>query len=73
MTLAFDDMSDVGATTIIEALRVNKTLTNLHFSGNDISDAGATTIVGAIKVNKTLTDLNLSFNGISDAQCYIYC
>ena len=46
---------------------MNKTLTDLHLSGNGISDAGATCITEAIKVNKTLTNLYLSGNGISVA------
>ena len=59
--------SDAGATSIAEAIEVNKTLTNLKLSRNGISDAGATSIAEAIKVNKTLTNLNLSFNCICDA------
>ena len=59
--------SDAGATSIAEAIEVNKTLTNLNLSRNGISDAGATSIAEAIKVNKTLTNLNLSFNCICDA------
>ena len=59
--------SDAGATSIAEAIEVNKTLTNLKLSRNGISDAGATSIAEAIKVNKTLTNLNLSFNCICNA------
>ena len=59
--------SDAGATSIAEAIEVNKTLTNLKLSRNGISGAGATSIAEAIKVNKTLTNLNLSFNCICDA------
>ena len=54
------------ATSIAEAVKVNKTLTYFDFSRNDISDAGTASIAEAIKVNKTLTNLNLSDNGISE-------
>ena len=58
-------MSEAGATSIAEAIKVNKTLTNLYlcssginktltnlnFCSNDISDAGTTSIAEAIKVD----------------------
>ena len=56
-----------GATSITEAIKVNKTLTNLDWSDKGMSEASATSIAEAIKVNKTLTNLNLCSNGISDA------
>ena len=56
-----------GATSIAEAIKVNKTLTNLDLSDNGMSEAGATSIAEVIKFNKTLTNLNLCSNGISDA------
>ena len=59
--------SDAGATSIAEAIEVNKTLINLNLSFNCICDAGATSIAEGIKVNKTLTNLNLSYTRISDA------
>ena len=55
------------ATCIAEAIKVNKTLTNLNLRNNGIGDAGATCIAEAIKVNKTQTNLDLRSNGISDA------
>ena len=47
-----------GVTCIAEAIKVNKTLTNLDLSWNGISAAGATCIAEAMKVNKTLTNLD---------------
>ena len=55
------------AAILCEAIKVNKTLTNLDLSVNGINEAGATSIAEAIKVNKTLTNLKLSVNRISDA------
>ena len=60
-------ISDAGATSIAEAIKVNKTLTRFNFSSKIISDAGAASIAEAIKVNKTLNDLDLLCIGISDA------
>ena len=42
---------EAGAKSIAEAIKVNKTLTNLNFCSNDISDAGTTSIAEAIKVD----------------------
>ena len=61
----YSGMSEAGATSIAEAIKVNKTLTNLYlcssginktltnlnFCSNDISDAGTTSIAEAIKVD----------------------
>ena len=64
----FGKLKGEGAAAILcEAVKVNKTLTNLCLCRNGIGDAGGTSIAEAIKVNKTLTHLHLSGNGISDA------
>ncbi|XP_022801130.1 protein NLRC3-like [Stylophora pistillata] len=67
LDLSENSIGNAGASSIAEAIKVNKTLTNLNLPGNDISDAGATSIAEAIKVNKTLTKLNLSRNHITFA------
>ena len=59
LNLYYSGIGGVGATSITEAIKVNKTLTNLNSCSNGISDAGTTSIAEAIKVNKTLTNLNL--------------
>ena len=72
MDLSDNGMSEAGATSIAEAIKVNKTLTNLNLcssginktltnldlSDNGISEASATSIAEEIEVNKTLTNLN---------------
>ena len=60
-------ISNAGATSIDEAIRVNKTLTNLNLSDNGISDASAKSIAEANKVIKTPCNSDLSFNGINNA------
>ena len=67
LNLYYNGISGAGATSIAEAIKVNKTLTNLDLSDNGMSEAGATSIAEVIKFNKTLTNLNLCSNGISDA------
>ena len=81
LNLYYSGMSEAGATSIAEAIKVNKTLTNLNLcssginktltnldlSDNGMSEAGATSIAEAIKVNKTPTNLNFCSNDISDA------
>ena len=51
LNLYYSGMSEAGATSIAEAIKVNKTLTNLNFCSNDISDAVTTSIAEAIKVD----------------------
>ena len=67
LNLYYNGIGGAGATSITEAIKVNKTLTNLDWSDKGMSEASATSIAEAIKVNKTLTNLNLCSNGISDA------
>ncbi|CAF1596356.1 unnamed protein product, partial [Didymodactylos carnosus] len=50
---------------IAEALKINKTLTELWISQNNISDQGAMAIAEALKINKTLTELWIYENNIS--------
>ena len=72
LNLYYSGMSEAGAMSIAEAIKVsktltnlnlcssgvNKTLTNLDLSDNEMSEAGTTSIAEAIKVSKTLTNLN---------------
>ena len=51
--------SDAGGTSIAEAIKVNKTLSNLNLSSNASIDADRTSIAETFKVNKTLTNLHL--------------
>ena len=37
-TFVYNDISDASATSIVEAIKVSKTLTNLNLAGNGISD-----------------------------------
>ena len=48
--LSINGISDAGATSIADAIKVNKSLTNLKFSLNRIRDAGATSIAEVITV-----------------------
>ena len=49
--LAYYSIDDTGATSLAEAIKVNKKLTNLDLCGNAICVAGATSIAEALKVN----------------------
>ena len=46
------------------ALRVNTSLTSLHFGSNSIGDEGASSLSEALRVNTSLTSLDLSQNSI---------
>ncbi|CAF0974316.1 unnamed protein product [Didymodactylos carnosus] len=61
-----NQISDGGGEALGEALKVNKTLTNLNLQLNEISVRGAEALAEALKVNKTLTTLDLGWNQISD-------
>ena len=62
-----NNISDVGATALAQALHHNSTLKTLNLSHNNISDAGATDLAQALRHNSTLEKLYLSHNNISDA------
>ena len=55
--------NDAGGTSIAEAIKVHKTLTNMNLSSNGVSDVGATYIAEAIRIDQMLTNLNLRHNG----------
>ena len=60
-------LGKVHIASLAEAMKVNKTLTQLYLGNNNIGDAGAAFLSEAIKVNTTLTQLSLSFNKIGAA------
>ncbi|EKD56130.1 MAG: hypothetical protein ACD_58C00293G0001, partial [uncultured bacterium] len=67
LNLSYNQISDVGAETIAEALPKSK-VTKLDLGSNIIGDAGAKAIAMTLKdPNCKVTELNLSYNQISDA------
>jgi hypothetical protein len=46
-------------TELVNALRVNRSLSKLDLGGNKFGDAGGKALAGALKVNTTLTELGL--------------
>ena len=64
---------DASATSIAEAIKVNKTLTNLSLNLSGIGVASATSIADAIKVNKKLANLSLNLSGIGVASATSIC
>ena len=65
--LGDNNIGDVGATAIANALAVNASLTTLILNENNIRPSGATAIAKALEVNASLTDLRLYHNQIGDA------
>jgi len=55
-------IDDAGASTLAEALKVNKSLMKLYICHNSIGSAGAAAIAEALTVNKSLTTLNVGYN-----------
>ncbi|KAF9944968.1 hypothetical protein BGZ70_004169, partial [Mortierella alpina] len=51
---------------LAEALKINKTLTNLDLQRNSIAYKGGQSLAEALKVNKTLRNLILAVNAIGD-------
>ncbi len=62
-----NDIGDVGAAKIAEALLNNNTLTSINLNCNNISDAGVIKIAEALLTNNTLTLISLRGNNIGDA------
>ncbi|XP_078381142.1 uncharacterized protein LOC144663922 isoform X2 [Oculina patagonica] len=57
----------VGASSLAEALKVNKVLKQLHLGNNYFSDAGVSPLAEALEVNATLTEMVLWNNNIGCA------
>ena len=60
--LSRNNIDDVGAKLIADALKNNHSLNTLNLIGNNIGDVGAMAIADALKVNRNLTTLNLLAN-----------
>ena len=59
-----NNITERGATALVEMLKENRTLQQLDVSGNSIGDGGATALVEMLKENRTLQQLNVSDNCI---------
>ena len=64
LNLSNNNISDVGATDLAQALHHNSTLKELNLSRNNISDAGVTALAQALHHNSTLEKLHLFINNI---------
>ncbi|KAL0242539.1 hypothetical protein GEMRC1_005102 [Eukaryota sp. GEM-RC1] len=51
---------------LIEALKVNSSVTSVDLSGKSIGDEGATALAEVLKVNSSVTSVDLSYNSIGD-------
>ncbi|OLQ04285.1 Protein NLRC3 [Symbiodinium microadriaticum] len=58
-------LEDTGAAAIVEALRVNGTVTHLSLAQNDLGDAGAVALAKALVVYR-VTHVNVNGNSIGD-------
>ena len=67
LNLYYSGMSEAGATSIAEAIKVNKTLTNLNLCSSAVNKTLTNLNLCSSAVNKTLTNLDLSDNGMSEA------
>ncbi|CAM2705334.1 unnamed protein product, partial [Rotaria socialis] len=65
--LQANQIGDVGAQFLADALRVNTTLTELRLYTNKIGDSGAQYLGEALKTNQSLQDLRLQTNKIGDS------
>ena len=65
LDLSNNNLSDDGAATISDGLKINRTLLELNISQNSIRDMGAQEIAKAIKIHSSLQNVNISKNYIS--------
>ena len=70
LSLSDNNISDVGAVALAQALHHNSTL---DLSNNNISDSGAVALAHALHHNSTLKKLDLSNNNISDGGTRMQC
>ncbi|CAF2770984.1 unnamed protein product [Rotaria sp. Silwood2] len=67
LSLAENDIGNVGASHLAHALKNNTTLINFYLDNNRISDIGATELAAMLQQNTTLWSLYLSNNEITDS------
>ena len=67
LNLYYSGMSEAGATSIAEAIKVSKTLTNLNLCSSGVNKTLTNLNLCSSGVNKTLTNLDLSDNEMSEA------
>jgi len=61
-----NSIGDEGAIALAEALKSNRTITNVNLGWNSIGIKGAIALAEALKVNKTIKEINLWHNSIGD-------
>ncbi|MBS0352003.1 MAG: hypothetical protein JSR33_12650 [Proteobacteria bacterium] len=66
ISLRDENIGEKGAEAFATALKENRTLFNVDFSGNNIGDSGATAFAGVLSENTPLRKLILHKNGITD-------
>lgn len=64
--LCANQIEDVGASFLVEYLKVNSTLTYIDLHWNQITNVGAIALAEALKVNSSLTSIVLTRNQIGD-------
>ena len=66
ISLTLCNITNNGAITIAEAIRLNTTLQKLNISNNSISDDGAAAISDNLKFSTSLQEINISQNSITN-------
>ena len=66
LSLAGNNLGEVGAAAVAGALQRNTTLTTLNLGYNGLGDVGGAAVAGALERNTTLTTLDLVGNAVSD-------
>lgn len=66
LSLAMNEIGDVGALALAKALESNTTLQRLSVVANEIGDVGAQALAQALEKNSTLQELQLDMNLIGD-------
>lgn len=61
-------MGPLGTEALSDALKVNKSLTNLDLRSNQIGASGAKALSDALEINTTLTKLDLTCNGVGTSE-----
>ncbi|KAL0236495.1 hypothetical protein GEMRC1_003077 [Eukaryota sp. GEM-RC1] len=61
-----DDVTLSKLLAVLEALKVNPTITSINLSGAFIGDEGAVALATMLKVNSTISSVDLSSNSIGD-------
>ena len=72
LDLSWNSFDSDSASSLADALAINKTLISIDLSANSLRDAGGQRIAACLLRNRNLQEIYLSLNNIGGKSCFIF-